>query len=117
MLTNLYGLFMNQTKEKDTLRACLSYLEYSPKGKFWRNNTGATISEHRGKKRFIRYGRVGSADITGILKDTGKRIEIEIKAPTGKQTEAQKEFQREIEACGGVYLLAKSVDDLIAWGL
>jgi hypothetical protein len=43
----------------------------------------------------------------------GQFIGIEVKAPKGKQSENQKEFQRQLEAVGGRYILAYSVDDVM----
>lgn len=67
----------------------------------WRSNTGAF---HDGK-RLIRFGVVGQADVSGIMKPLGCRIEIEVKRPGGKQSQAQKNFQRMMLAHGGLYLL------------
>jgi len=38
---------------------------------------------------------------------------IEVKAPKGMQSEHQKRFQKCVEQCGGKYVLARSVDDVI----
>lgn len=52
----------------------------------------------------------GMSDLTAI-KD-GNTIYIEVKTPRGIQSKYQKEFQKEIELHGGIYLLARSVDDI-----
>lgn len=57
------------------------------------------------------FGYPGAGDITGILPD-GRRLEIECKSPTGKQSEKQRKFQEKIEQNGGVYLLVRSERDL-----
>jgi hypothetical protein len=44
----------------------------------------------------------------------GQYVGIEVKAPKGKQSEHQKEFQRKLEAAGGRYILAYSLDDVIS---
>jgi len=67
----------------------------------WRNNTGAF---HDGE-RLIKFGIPGQADISGIIKPLGCRLEIEVKRPGGRQSEAQKNFQRMITDHGGLYLL------------
>ena len=103
---------MEKLKEKDILRACMDYLSYSKAGVFWRQNTGAMVGEYNGKKRFLRFGKQGGGDITGILSD-GRRCELEVKGPGGKQSPAQKEFQAMIEKNHGVYMLVRSVNDLI----
>ena len=43
----------------------------------------------------------------------GQFVRIEVKAPKGKQSEHQREFQRRLEAARGRYVLAYSLDDVI----
>ena len=57
--------------------------------------------------------RKGFPDLTA-LKD-GRTLYIEIKTATGKQSPYQVEFQRICEAHGGVYILARSVDDIVPY--
>jgi hypothetical protein len=75
--------------------------------RIWRANCGVA----RMGNRVIRFGVPGQADLTGILPD-GRRLEIEAKAPDGRQTEEQRNYQRMIERFGGVYVLARSVEDV-----
>ncbi len=92
--------------EKDVLRAILDFLSLYPHDVLaWRQNTGAMKT----KTSFVRFSRAGAADITGIVKG-GRRLEIETKAHGRTQSPAQKEFQREIESLGGIYILAYDVD-------
>ena len=75
--------------------------------RLWRANTGvAQIGS-----RVVRFGVPGQADLTGILPD-GRRLEIELKSDGGRQTEDQGNFQRMIERFGGIYVLARSLDDV-----
>jgi hypothetical protein len=37
---------------------------------------------------------------------------IEVKAEKGRQSDAQKEFQVRLEAAGGVYVLARGIDEV-----
>ena len=53
----------------------------------------------------------GIPDIIAV-KD-GQVLFIEVKKPTGKQSERQREFQQNIESHGGKYLIVKDVEDLI----
>jgi hypothetical protein len=39
-------------------------------------------------------------------------LEIEVKSEDGRQTEEQRNYQSMIERFGGVYVLARSVDDV-----
>lgn len=76
--------------------------------RIWRQNTGAIVIDNR----MVKFGVPGQADITGLLIPSGKRIEIEVKDAKGRQRETQKKFQAMIEKAGGIYILARSVDDV-----
>ncbi len=56
------------------------------------------------------YGTPGMADLSGIIK--GRRLEVEVKGPKGKQQEDQIRWQEMIERFGGIYILAYSVEDV-----
>ena len=68
----------------------------------WRQNTG--------RRGTVNYGYIGSADIIGLLPN-GRLLAIETKCKT-KQTKSQIEFQHKIEANNGLYILARSVNDV-----
>ena len=53
----------------------------------------------------------GWPDITGLLPD-GRFIGIECKAPRGRQSDVQKDMEREIRWRNGIYILARSVADV-----
>jgi predicted SprT family Zn-dependent metalloprotease len=44
----------------------------------------------------------------------GQYVGIEVKAPKGKQSDHQKEFQKRLEEAGAKYVLAYSLDDVLA---
>lgn len=75
----------------------------------WRSNSGVAYSVDCG--RAIRFGLKGQADISGIMTG-GVRVEIECKSRRGRQTEEQRAFEKMIRAMGGVYILARSLDDV-----
>jgi hypothetical protein len=75
--------------------------------RLWRANAGVAQMG----RRVVRFGVPGQADLTGILPD-GRRLEVEAKSPTGRQTQDQRNFQRLIERFGGIYVLARSADDV-----
>lgn len=79
---------------------------------FWRNNTGCILSFYKGKRRFIKYGKVGSPDIIAVI--NGRFVGIEVKGPKGVQSPEQKEFQKQLERAGGKYILASSWEDFLA---
>lgn len=62
----------------------------------------------------VRFGLVGSADILGVQKGTGKFIAIEVKRPdmSYKPTEKQLEFLREIRDYGGLAGIATCTVDV-----
>ena len=93
--------------EKQIQNAILREFGTKPWIRLWRQNTGVA----RIGKRVVRFGVPGQADLTGILFD-GRRIEIEIKSATGRQTEDQKNFQAIITRFKGVYILARSISDV-----
>jgi hypothetical protein len=76
--------------------------------RIWKNATG--VAEQDGRK--IRFGLKGSADILGIIGGQGKFLAIEVKTGRGRQTKEQKAFQKMIENHGGLYILARSVEDV-----
>ena len=53
----------------------------------------------------------GVADIIGVLPG-GRFLAVECKSVRGRQTEPQRAFQEAVEASGGLYVLARSVEDL-----
>ena len=59
----------------------------------------------------VSFGFPGAADVTGILPD-GRRLEVECKSPTGKQSDKQRRYQQRIEENHGVYWLIRSVEEL-----
>ncbi len=76
----------------------------------WRNNTG--VASYGDRRVF--FGKVGSADILGVHKGTGKIIAIEVKRPDGKRkaTPAQELFLQEIRDRGGYAGIAMSIEDV-----
>ncbi|MCE5284357.1 MAG: hypothetical protein LLG02_00705 [Pelosinus sp.] len=52
----------------------------------------------------------GLSDLTAI-KD-GRTVYIEVKTARGGQSEAQRQFQADIEEHGGLYVLARGVEDV-----
>lgn len=97
-----------------------SILEWLAVEKIWhmRMNTGAMLGEHKGKKWMVRFGRKGCADILALITVCGLGegiaavLWLEVKAPKGKQSEAQHEFQKEVEAEGHRYAIVQSIEDV-----
>ena len=53
----------------------------------------------------------GWPDITGLLPD-GRFVGVECKAPGGRQSPAQKAMEEAITRGNGIYILARSVEDV-----
>lgn len=93
----------------------------------WRNNTGmawvgtemragvgSMVRVERGmvilrEARPLKAGLPGSPDIIGCA--NGRGFGIEVKTRTGSQSDQQVAFQRAWTRVGGLYVLARSVDD------
>lgn len=87
----------------------------------WRNNVGrGTIGSHFAQGisgpvwhegRDIHFGQVGSADI--LCCAWGYFLAIEVKTSTGRQSEAQRDFEARIDGAFGDYIVARSVEDVM----
>ncbi len=71
-----------------------------------RRQVGAFYSQ----ERYIRVGKRGDPDLTGILKG-GRAFAIEVKAEFGKVSEAQSARLLELAEAGAVTGVARSVED------
>lgn len=82
---------------------------HGPNLRIWKNSTGAA----RAHGRYLRWGLKGSADIIGIGFG-GRFIAIECKTGQSRQKEHQRNFQNMVTSLGGIYIVARSVDDVRA---
>jgi len=90
--------------EAETQKLIIQWLQAA--GIFaWRNNSG--------KRGGVSYGLLGSPDIIGMTK-SGRFFGIEVKSPTGTISDSQKHFKAQCVASGGLYILARSLDDVLA---
>lgn len=83
--------------------------------RLWRANVGVARlgGQRRSAGRVVRFGLTGQADLTGILPN-GLRLEVEVKSVGGRQSPEQCRYQAMIQRFGGVYVLARSVEDVWA---
>ena len=58
------------------------------------------------------FGIPGQPDIFAIIQ--GRFVGIEVKTVVGRQSKDQKNWQRNCERAGGLYILARSVEDVEA---
>lgn len=91
-----------ETAIQNAIRAVLS-----DAGIVRRNNVGIFFTAYGAR---IAIGLPGEPDLTLFTK-TGKTIFIEIKTPTGRQSEKQRHFQKLVEGYGFRYVVMRSVED------
>lgn len=121
-------------KEKQIQNQILNYLKLlENQGKCWavRTQSGKVpILRRNGSKGWMTTGRRGCPDIVCcfkfLVKDEtwigmeywqSRFVAIEVKSDKGKQSRDQKETEELIKKLGGIYLVARSVDDLIKEGI
>lgn len=76
-----------------------------------RVNSGATYDPRLGIFRKGSGSTVGAADVMATF--GGKAIHVEVKYGRDSQRKEQKDFQKGVEAAGGVYLIAKTYDKFL----
>lgn len=77
----------------------------------WNNDTGAIKDQRTG--RYVKYGLcVGSSDIVGICPD-GISLFCEVKTPTGRASQEQRNFIAACRRNGARAGIARSVEDAI----
>lgn len=82
-------------------------LEVSPLGLAWNNNTGALKDK---TDRLVRYGLPGSSDVIACI--GGRFVGIEAKVGRDHQSAKQADFAAAVRRAGGIYILARSIDDV-----
>jgi hypothetical protein len=55
----------------------------------------------------------GSADISATIK--GRSVKIEVKIGNDRQSQAQKDYQLDVERAGGIYVIAKDFTSFVEW--
>lgn len=101
-------------KESFVVNACIRWLHLH-NVKHWRNNTGAVKTE---SGAWIRFGDKGSPDImcrvpvTAGNQRIASLVGIECKSDTGKLNPDQQAWKAAHEKDGGIYILARSIDDI-----
>lgn len=105
-----------EVAEKLIQKAILQYLRlrgYLCK----RNNAGMAFASYNGKKRAFIVGESGWPDIEVVNhRANGQYVGIEVKTRKGVLTEAQIRISQDISKAGGIWFVARSVDDVISHG-
>ena len=102
--------------EQQIQQAILLELGSRPDVRVWRQNSGMAVPLSDKAGRPVRYGVNGCADISGLVTvdGVGVRLEVEVKSASGRQSADQKRFEAMIRSRGGIYILARSVDEAVA---
>lgn len=100
-----------KTKESTIQKGVIKYLqtlENMGHLYFFRSGAGAVkIKEKDKKDRYFKTGKKGCPDITVCYR--GGFYGLEIKSPTGRQTDRQKIAQKAIYQSGGLYYVIRDV--------
>lgn len=99
---------MIKSTEKSCQLHILEYLEQEGYKIYSRINSGHVFTR---QGRMFRGAPAGWADIIGATK-SGRFMAIEVKSKGTYQNPDQKKFQKDLESIGGLYILARSVEDV-----
>ncbi len=99
--------------EKDIEKAILTWLNFQPECKAWKNKSMGTYDPRKGiyRRPSGAFNEKGTSDILGIWK--GKMLCIEVKSATGKLRPEQYEFLRAMHELGAICFVARSLNDVI----
>jgi len=97
-------------REQDLVVSILAKWGAHPRVRVARINTGAAQLH----SRFVRFNPRGTADIVGLIAPTGRMLMIECKTVDGRQSPEQWVMQRVVTEFGGLYILARSMEDVDA---
>ncbi len=98
------------SSEHDELKADVLVALSSIEGVMvWNHPTG--MGQLYKTERHVRFGLIGSGDIIGAA--FGRPLSCEVKTGRGRQGEQQKRFQKAWEKAGGIYIVVRSVEDVI----
>lgn len=131
--------------ESAVLTSVLKYLGARSDVRVWRHNTGRIADRHGrvvsfglvgsadviGIRLVHAFSTIDGRTVFDSIKDCdrddspktwvrvggacGQFLAVECKSDTGRQSEAQRNFQKMVESMGGLYLLVRDVADLYPW--
>lgn len=90
-------------------KCIITYLELKGQQAERISNTGRNFNG----KWIYGTGKNGTADISATI--NGISVKIEVKIGKDRQSEAQWQYQRDIERAGGIYVIAKNFTDFVNW--
>ena len=74
-----------------------------------KNSAGRTVSVKWTKSHM----QVGTTDISATI--GGRSVKIEVKVGRDRQSEAQRNYQLQVEAAGGIYYIARDFESFTKW--
>jgi hypothetical protein len=108
----------NKVSESEFQQWVLDAFAFDDNILLWRSNTGVAKIDD---KRFVRFGKVGQADLTGIVKhylcptcqasQNGVRLEIELKVGKNKPTEYQMNWLKKMAGYNAITMILYPTDD------
>lgn len=103
--------------EAELIRDILLRVGARPGVRLWRANVGVAVPLHLlcddcRHLPAVRFGVKGQADLSGIAGPAGRRLEVEAKTGRQQPTEQQRRFGRMVRTQGGIYVVARSVEDV-----
>lgn len=66
-------------------------------------------------QRIKSSGQLGTADISATIQGRSVKIEVKNENTKERQRQAQIEYQRQVEAAGGIYCIATSFSQFLNW--
>jgi len=98
-----------KVRETDVLKAITAYLKLDGWEVYRTNNAGVWNQKKGG---YFFHGQKGYPDITALKKGCPVLF-VEVKGPSGRLTKAQERFAILAKDCHCIYILARSLDDVI----
>lgn len=77
------------------------------------NEIKDTVGRTVGVKWTKSHMTVGTSDISAII--GGRSVKIEVKIGNDRQSEAQRNYQLQVEAAGGIYYIARDLESFVRW--
>ena len=101
------------TPETALIRVLMDYLHLH-KIPCWRQNTtGTRRRDQAGREFWVPSPCRGVSDILGCLPPTGRLLAVEAKVKPNRPSDDQEAFLANVQAAGGLAIVAYTLDDLI----
>lgn len=96
--------------ETAIMRAIHDAVVVTGRALMWRNNVGRA----RYGAAWVAYGLgLGSADLVGLIRPSGRAFALEVKTPTGRLSAEQRAWHKAWSEAGGFVACVRSVEDAL----